>query len=62
MASKYQLWYTFCDTEAEAKQIIADYNRMATTYQRRKYKGRYMPYKFQDPRDEHINYIVWTSR
>lgn len=56
---KYQLWFDFVDNEEKAENVIKEYNKRATPYQKRAYKGHYMPWVSSDGQEEKI--IVWTS-
>ena len=61
MKRKYQIDFTFTETEEQAKRIIANYNKTATPYQKRKYKGHFTPWEAQDGKSN-AHFVVWTSR
>jgi hypothetical protein len=57
---KYQWWFDFAETEAEAERIISAYNEDASAWQKKRYKGHYTAWNSKEQNAP--KYIVWTSR
>ena len=60
MKKRYNLWYIFADTEAEARTICEHENSIGTAYKRRNYPASYTPWSSADGREN--LFIVWTVR
>ncbi len=60
MNRRYNLWYIFADTEAEARAICERENSTGTAYKRKHHPAAYTPWSSADG-TEH-KFIVWTVR
>lgn len=60
MKKRYNLWYIFADTEAEAREICDRENSTGTAYKRKHHPAHYTPWSSADGRES--LFIVWTVR